>query len=108
MRTIVPSTPSDNARIDELARLAEGERADVIARWKMREAEASRPTFLGQVLRAINPATVRVDELASLAGVSPVEFDEFRCGLRPLPIEAFERVARRLGFELVRRDTGTP
>lgn len=108
MRTIVPSTPADDARIDELARLADAERSDIIHRWKLRETAAAQPTFTGQVLKAITPDVARLDELARLAGVSVIEFDEFRCGLRTLPIEAFEQVARRLGFEMVRVTPAKP
>jgi hypothetical protein len=30
-----------------------------------------------------------------------VTFDDFRCGRFMLPADAFERIARRMGFELV-------
>jgi hypothetical protein len=45
---------------------------------------------------------VGLDELAALAGVDPLTFDDFRCGRVDLSLDAFELVARRVGLVLVR------
>lgn len=57
---------------------------------------------MGRVLRAIlRDDVVSTPELVALSGVDFVTFDDFRCGRFMLPADAFERIARRMGFELV-------
>ncbi len=81
--TVIHTTsPEETARLDRLA--------------------AAQPTFVGAVLREIMRLEMDFDELATLAGLDQVGFDDFRCGRYELHAAAFERVARRLGFGLVR------
>jgi hypothetical protein len=102
-RIIHPLTPQEESRLDRLAALAERDRDDIIERGRLQEEAAAQPTFVGEVLRAmLEDSPVSVFELAELANVDFVTFDDFRCGRRELPAIAFERVARRLGFSLVR------
>jgi hypothetical protein len=102
-RIIHETTPEESARIDRLAALAEQDRDDILERGRLQEAAAAQPTFVGDVLRAmLEDSPVSVFELAELANVDFVTFDDFRCGRHELPAAAFERVARRLGFSLVR------
>jgi hypothetical protein len=96
------TTPEEAARIDRLAELAEQDRDDLVERYRLQELAAAEPTFRGELLRAIDGSDVPLEELAELAGVDPLTFDDFRCGRFDLSLEAFERVARRLGLTLVK------
>jgi len=98
---IHPTTPSEAARIDRLAALAESERDEIVESLRLHQVAAEQPTFVGDVLRAIMKLEVDFDELAELAGLDQAGFDDFRCGRLELPAAAFEKVARRLGFALV-------
>lgn len=100
--TIREVSADEAARIDRLAALAEADCADMLERERLHEQAAAMPGFLGDVLRAISAADVSVVELAKLAEVDLVTFDDFRCGRHELPLASFEKVARRLGFSLVR------
>jgi hypothetical protein len=96
------TTPEEAARLDRLAALAEGERDEIVESLRLHRLAAAQPTFVGAVLREIMRLDVDFDELAALAGLDQAGFDDFRCGRIELPAAAFERVARRLGFTLVR------
>jgi len=99
---IHPLTPDEEARLDRLAELAEGDRDDMLERLRLQEIASAQPTFRGELLRAIDTCDIRITELAELAGVDFVTFDDFRCGRFELSLDAFERVARRLGLSLVK------
>jgi hypothetical protein len=101
---IQPTTPEEDAWHARLATLAEQDKDDILERMRLHDIAAAQPTFVGRVLRAILCDTeVSTPELALLAGVDFVTFDDFRCGRITLPPDAFERVARRMGFTLVRQ-----
>lgn len=101
-RIIHKTTPDEAARLDRLAELAEADRDDMIERYRLQEIASAQPTFRGELLRAIDTCNVPMTELAQLAGVDFVTFDDFRCGRFELSLDAFERVARRLGLALVK------
>lgn len=101
-RIIHPTSPEEAARIDRLADLAEQDRDDLVQRQQLRAIAAREESFKGEVLRALADVDLRITELADLTGVDVVTFDDFRCGLYELPLPAFERLARRLGFALSR------
>lgn len=101
-RIIHKTTAEEAARIDRLATLAEMDRDDLIERQRLRETASRELSFKGEVLRALAEVDIRLSELAELAEVDVVTFDDFRCGLVELPLPAFERIARRLGFALAR------
>ncbi len=101
-RIIHPLTPDEEARLDRKAALAEADKDDMIERYRLQEIASAQPTFRGELLRAIDTCDVRITELAELAGVDFVTFDDFRCGRFELSLDAFERVARRLGLSLVK------
>jgi hypothetical protein len=102
-RVIHKTSPEEATRLDRLATLAEAERDEIVRRAPFYEQVAAEPTFKGEVLRAINESMrIPLSELASMAGVDMRTLDEFRCGERELPLAAFERLARRLGFTLVK------
>jgi hypothetical protein len=96
------TSPEETARLDQVAALAEQDRAGLIAQIEQQQLAAMEPTFGGLVRRAILSMEVPCRELADLAGVDRATFDAFRSGEVDLPLPAFERVARRLGFQLVR------
>ena len=100
-RVIHSLTPEEEARLNRLAALAEQDRDDIIERFRLHEQAAAEPTFRGELLRAIDGNDVSLDELAELACVDPLTFDDFRCGRFELSLDAFERVARRVGLVLV-------
>jgi hypothetical protein len=97
------TTPEEAARIRHLAELAERDGADILERFRLHQSAAEKPTFVGTILRAINESEVDVLDLAEFAGVDLATFDDFRCGRIALAPDTFERVARRLGFVLVRK-----
>lgn len=104
-RVIHKTTPEEAAEIDRLAALAEQDGPDMMRRAELKEVAAKEPTFAGKVRRAIMGMTVSYPELARTAGVDLVTFDDFCCGTVELPLPAFERVARRLGLDLVESPT---
>ena len=107
-RIIHQTTLEEAARIDRLAALAEQDHDDLVERFRLHALAAAEPTFRGELLRAIEHTTVELEELAKLAGVDLLTFDDFRCGTVELPIAAFERLARRLGFTLVKTSEHAP
>jgi hypothetical protein len=108
-RVIHKTSPEEAARLDRLATLAEAERDEIVRRAPLYEQVAAEPTFKGEVLRAINGSMrIPLSDLATTAGVDMRTLDKFRCGERELPLAAFERLARRLGFILVKTSEHAP
>jgi hypothetical protein len=107
-RVIHKTTPEEVAEIDRLAALAEQDGPDMLRRAQLKAVAANEPSFAGKVRRAIMAMSVSYPELARTAGVDLVTFDNFCCGTVELPLPVFERVARKLGLDLVESSAMEP
>ena len=101
-KAIYVVTAEEDARHQRLATLAEQDRFAIGEQMRRVEAAAAEPSFRGAVRRALLASDVPLSELLSVSGITLHELDEFRCGERDLSFDAFERLAERLGFALVR------
>ncbi len=100
-RVIQTPTPEESVRIDRLSDLAEQDRSEIERQLELYDLAAAEPTFKGAIRRALATTNVPFPELLRSSGISLHELDLFRSGEANLSLDAFERLAQRLGFTLV-------
>jgi hypothetical protein len=90
------------AEIDRLRMLRESiakELPDLIARDQLRKAAREERSISGAVRDAIHRSDLPLHAIATKAGLSPVELDEFLTGERALRSDTLDRLAAVIGYQ---------
>jgi hypothetical protein len=98
-----PSPESMPAEIDRLRMLRESiakELPVLIARDQLRKAAREDRSISGAVRDAIHRSDLPLQAIATKAGLSPVEVDEFLTGERTLRSDILDRLAAVIGYEI--------
>lgn len=95
-------TPEERASlVRKRARIAK-ELPDLIERDQMRKEAQEEPTLSGEMRRAIHGSNQSLAAIASQAGITLVQLDEFLTGERTLRSDVLDRLATALGFRFQR------
>ena len=91
------------AEIDRLRMFRESiakELPDLIARDQLRKAAREERSISGAVRDAIHRSDLPLQAIATKAGLSPVELDEFLTGERTLRSDTLDRLAAVIGYQV--------
>ena len=91
------------AEIDRLRMLRESiakELPDLIARDQLRKAAREERSISGAVRDAIHRSEMPLQPIATKAGLSAVELDEFLTGERALRSDTLDRLAAVIGYQV--------
>jgi transcriptional regulator with XRE-family HTH domain len=73
---------------------------DLIARDQLRKAAREERSISGAVRDAIHRSDLPLQAIATKAGLSPVELDEFLTGERTLRSDTLDRLAAVIGYQV--------
>jgi hypothetical protein len=91
-------TPEEQERLKRNRELIAKELPDLILRDQMRKEAKEEPTLSGELRRAIHANESELSDIASQAGITPIQLDEFLTGERTLRSDVMDRLAKVVGF----------
>lgn len=100
-RIMVELTPDQQARLEQARREVEAELPELIALGKELRRAGEEPTISGRLRQAIHASSVEFSTLADEAGIPLETLHEFLRGRRPLSSDVMDRLAARLGYDLM-------
>src|SRR5260370_6878796 len=93
-------TPAEQERFKRDRDLIAKELPDLILRDQMRKEAKKEPTLSGELGRAIHANEQDLSDIASQAGITPIQLDEFLTDERPLRSDVMDRLATALAFNI--------
>ncbi|HZK82308.1 MAG TPA: hypothetical protein VFC46_14600 [Humisphaera sp.] len=91
-------TPEERDRLQRQRALIAEELPDLGRRDKMTKEAHEEPTLTGEIRRGIHASGISVAAIASRAGITPLQLDEFLTGERTLRSDVLDRLAMTIGF----------
>jgi hypothetical protein len=93
-------TPDEQELLKRQRALVAQELPDLAQRDRIRKEAQEEPTLIGELRRAIHASDLSLSKLASRAGMTPLQLDEFLTGERTLRSDVMDRLATLLGLRL--------
>lgn len=97
-RTKHELTPAEADRLQSQRAAIAAELPDLAQFDRMRKEAQEEPTLSGELRRAIHGSKLSLAAIASQAGITPIQLDEFLTGERTLRSDVLDRIATVLGF----------
>ncbi len=104
----VTMTELEKRRWEQAVRETEEELPELMERGRRLLAAAEEPTVSGSLRRAAQASELSFDEVVERLGVPEEDYSDFQAGVRPLPSDVIDRLARILGCELVATTGAAP
>jgi hypothetical protein len=94
-------TPNEAARLDAVAAEEESRKEELVARLARQDLASNERSLVGQIRRAVADSLIGPEKLAADIGVDVAAFVGFQAGDCELPVEALDKLFRRLSLVLV-------
>jgi hypothetical protein len=93
-------SPAELERLQMLRKSIAEELPDLIARDQLRKEARDERSISGALRDAIHRSDVPLAVIASQAGLTPIQLDEFLAGERTLRSDILDRLAAVIGYEI--------
>lgn len=97
-RSATELTPEKQERLKQHRETIASELPDLVHRDQQRKEAQDEPTLSGELRRAIHANDLSLATIASKAGMTPLQLDEFLTGERTLRSDVMDRLAVAVGF----------
>jgi hypothetical protein len=97
-RTTRELTSEEKQRLQRQRELVAQELPDLIERDQMRKEAHEEATLSGEIRRAVHASGRSLSGIASQAGITLIQLDEFLTGERTLRSDVLDRLAAAVGF----------